>query len=146
MWTYINVLFCQVFPLDELGAVCGFEAFINGKHIIGEVKEKEKAHKEYQQVGFALFQTHQLAIMAFSHTIHSVCVACIVRHVLRVRCVGQAVSEGHGAYLMDEEKPEVFTVSVGNLPPKCDALIKITYVTELEVRALARQHSSGCAC
>jgi poly [ADP-ribose] polymerase len=34
---------------------------------------------------------------------------------------------------MDEEKPEVFTVSVGNLPPRCDALIKITYVTELEV-------------
>jgi poly [ADP-ribose] polymerase len=82
-----------VFPLDELGAVCGFEAFINGKHIIGQVKEKEQAHKEYKQ----------------------------------------AVSEGHGAYLMDEEKPEVFTVSVGNLPPKCDALIKITYVTELEV-------------
>jgi poly [ADP-ribose] polymerase len=47
---------------------------------------------------------------------------------------------------MDEEKPEVFTVSVGNLPPKCDALIKITYVTELEVRALARQYSSERAC
>ena len=78
MWTYINVLFCQVFPLDELGAVCGFEAFINGKHIIGEVKEKEKAHKEYQQVGFTLFQTNQLTIMAFSHTIHSVCVVCVV--------------------------------------------------------------------
>ena len=29
--------------------VCGFEAFINGKHIIGEVKEKEQAHREYKQ-------------------------------------------------------------------------------------------------
>ena len=46
-------------------AVCGFEAFINGKHIIGEVKEKEQAHKEY----------------------------------------GEAISQGHGAYLMDEETP-----------------------------------------
>lgn len=45
--------------------VCGFEAFINGKHIIGEVKEKEQAHKEYKK----------------------------------------AISEGHGAYLMDEETP-----------------------------------------
>lgn len=123
--------------MDELGAVCGFEAFINGKHIIGEVKEKEKAHKEYQQVGFALFRTDQLTIMAFSHDPLGMC---------RVCCVGQAVSEGHGAYLMDEEKPEVFTVSVGNLPPKCDALIKITYVTELEVRALARRHSSKRSC
>ena len=45
--------------------VCGFEAFINGKHIIGEVKEKEQAHREYRE----------------------------------------AISKGHGAYLMDEETP-----------------------------------------
>jgi Na+/H+-translocating membrane pyrophosphatase len=45
--------------------VCGFEAFINGKHIVGEVKEKEEAHREYKK----------------------------------------AISEGHGAYLMDEETP-----------------------------------------
>ena len=45
--------------------MCGFEAFINGKHIVGEVKEKEEAHREYKK----------------------------------------AISEGHGAYLMDEETP-----------------------------------------
>ncbi len=45
--------------------VCGFEAFINGKHIMGEVKEKEQAHREYRE----------------------------------------AISKGHGAYLMDEETP-----------------------------------------
>eukprot|EP01113_Clastostelium_recurvatum_P040607 TRINITY_DN6329_c0_g1_i1.p1 TRINITY_DN6329_c0_g1~~TRINITY_DN6329_c0_g1_i1.p1 ORF type:complete len:310 (-),score=64.02 TRINITY_DN6329_c0_g1_i1:892-1821(-) len=32
---------------------------------------------------------------------------------------------------MDEDAPDVFTVSVGNLPPHCDAIIKIIYVTEL---------------
>ncbi|KAH9525129.1 Protein mono-ADP-ribosyltransferase parp4 [Bulinus truncatus] len=84
-----------VFPLDDNAAVCGFEAFINGKHIIGEVKEKEVAHKEYKE----------------------------------------AISQGHGAYLMDqdEETPDVFTVSVGNLPPGACVLIKITYVAELQV-------------
>ncbi len=25
-----------VFPLDDMAVVCGFEAFINGKHVIGE--------------------------------------------------------------------------------------------------------------
>jgi len=69
----------------------------------------------------------------------------------------KAISEGHGAYLMDEESPvfffsfhfllklisnylfiylfkkDVFTVSVGNLPPKTTAIIKITYITELSV-------------
>ena len=54
-----------VFPLDDMAAVCGFEAFINDKHIIGEVKEKEQAHREYRE----------------------------------------AISKGHGAYLMDEETP-----------------------------------------
>lgn len=38
-----------VFPLDDAAVVCGFEAFINGKHIVGEVKEKETAHKEYKK-------------------------------------------------------------------------------------------------
>lgn len=89
-----------------------FEAFINGKHVVGKCKEKEQAHKEYKE----------------------------------------AISKGHGAYLMDKEgegktllllfssfflfwkfvyslfleKEDVFTVSVGNLPPKSDCIIKIT--------------------
>ncbi|XP_029458356.1 protein mono-ADP-ribosyltransferase PARP4 isoform X3 [Rhinatrema bivittatum] len=83
-----------VFPLDGTAAVCGFEAFINGKHIIGEVKEKVQAHQEYRQ----------------------------------------AVSEGHGAYLMDQDAPDIFTVSVGNLPPEATVLIKITYVAELNMQ------------
>ena len=56
-----------VFPLSEMAAVCGFEAYINDKHIVGEVKEKETAKREYKK----------------------------------------AISEGHGAYLMvqDKERP-----------------------------------------
>ncbi len=99
--------------MDELAAVCGFEAFINGKHIVGKVKEKEQAHKEYKQVNLNLL-------------------LCSIAYFL-IEFLVQAVSEGHGAYLLDEEKPDVFTVSVGNLPPGADVLIKITYVTELEV-------------
>lgn len=80
-----------VFPLDDKAAVCGFEAFVNGKHIVGEIKEKEEAQQKYRE----------------------------------------AVSQGHGAYLMDQDTPDVFTVSVGNLPPRAKVLIKITYITEL---------------
>ena len=61
-----------IFPLDDMAAVCGFEAFINGKHIIGEVKEKESAHREYKQ----------------------------------------AISEGHGAYLMDRDKETPVRMSI----------------------------------
>ncbi|KAG7240419.1 hypothetical protein INR49_026990, partial [Caranx melampygus] len=83
-----------VFPLDDSAAVCGFEAFINGKHVVGKVKEKETARKEYKQ----------------------------------------AIEKGHGAYLMDQDAPDVFTISVGNLPPGATVLIKVTYVSELMVR------------
>uniref|UniRef100_A0A4W6G120 Poly [ADP-ribose] polymerase n=1 Tax=Lates calcarifer TaxID=8187 RepID=A0A4W6G120_LATCA len=83
-----------VFPLDDTAAVCGFEAFINGKHVVGKVKEKEKARKEYKQ----------------------------------------AIEKGHGAYLMDQDAPDVFTISVGNLPPGATVLIKVTFVSELIVR------------
>ncbi|XP_036417467.1 protein mono-ADP-ribosyltransferase PARP4 isoform X2 [Colossoma macropomum] len=84
-----------VFPLEETAVVCGFEAFINGKHVIGKVKEKEQARKEYRQ----------------------------------------AIEKGHGAYLMDQDAPDVFTISVGNLPPGATVLIKVTFITELVVRA-----------
>uniref|UniRef100_A0A8C5LYB7 Poly [ADP-ribose] polymerase n=1 Tax=Leptobrachium leishanense TaxID=445787 RepID=A0A8C5LYB7_9ANUR len=82
-----------VFPLDSTAAVCGFEAFINGKHVVGEVKEKQQARQEYRR----------------------------------------AIKEGHGAYLMDQDTPDAFTVSVGNLPPKATVIIKITYIMELEM-------------
>ena len=62
-----------VFPLEAAAVVCGFEAFINGKHVVGKVKEKETAHREYKK----------------------------------------AISEGHGAYLMDQDEET----------PVCQALL-----------------------
>jgi Ca-activated chloride channel family protein len=44
-----------------------------------------------------------------------------------------AMEQGHGAYLLDEERPDVFQASVGNLPPGKEVLLKLTYVTELTV-------------
>ena len=42
-----------------------------------------------------------------------------------------AMAEGHGAFLLDEERSDVFTASIGNLAPGADAQIELTYVTEL---------------
>jgi hypothetical protein len=42
-----------------------------------------------------------------------------------------AMAAGHGAYLLDEERADVFTVSVGNLPPGKEATIRITTVAEM---------------
>ena len=42
-----------------------------------------------------------------------------------------ALAAGHGAYLLDEERPDVFTASIGNLPPGREALVRVSYVAEL---------------
>lgn len=66
-----------VFPLTDTACVCGFEAFINEKHLVGVCKEKQEARREYRQ----------------------------------------AIEQGKGAYLMDQESVEMFTINIGNLPP-----------------------------
>ncbi len=44
----------------------------------------------------------------------------------------QAMSEGHGAFLLDRDRPNIFTASVGNLAPGQKAAVKIVYVAELD--------------
>src|SRR5262245_23854327 len=75
-----------VFPLEEGAAVCGFEAIIDGTLVIGEVKEREEAFREYDD----------------------------------------AMERGDGAFLLDEERPDVFQASIGNLPPGKDVLLKLS--------------------
>ncbi|TAN41959.1 MAG: VWA domain-containing protein [Nitrospirae bacterium] len=44
----------------------------------------------------------------------------------------KALSEGDGAYLLDQERSNIFTLSVGNLNPKSTVTIETEYVTLLE--------------
>jgi hypothetical protein len=44
-----------------------------------------------------------------------------------------AMEAGHGAFLLDEERPDVFQASIGNLPPGKEVTVRLTYVTELAV-------------
>ncbi len=44
----------------------------------------------------------------------------------------EALSNGHGAMLLDEERPNIFTLSVGNLIPGGTAIIEIEYITLLD--------------
>jgi Ca-activated chloride channel family protein len=42
-----------------------------------------------------------------------------------------AMEAGHGGYLLDEERADVLTVSLGNVKPGSEVDLEITYVTEL---------------
>lgn len=43
-----------------------------------------------------------------------------------------ALIEGNGAYLLDQERPNIFTISLGNLNPGSSATIDFEYITLLE--------------
>jgi Ca-activated chloride channel family protein len=44
----------------------------------------------------------------------------------------EAIAGGHGAFVMEQDRPDVFTVRVGNLKPRQAAMIRLTYVCPLE--------------
>jgi Ca-activated chloride channel family protein len=90
-----------LFPLDENAAVCGFEAIVDDTLVVGEVKEREEAFRDYDD----------------------------------------AMQRGDGAFLLDEERPDVFQASVGNLPPGKEVLLKLTYVTELTLEGATLRFS-----
>ena len=44
----------------------------------------------------------------------------------------EAIQEGHGAFALESDRPDVFTVRVGNLKPKQAVTIRISYVASLD--------------
>src|SRR5947207_11363561 len=44
-----------------------------------------------------------------------------------------AIRQGHGAYMLNSERPDVFSVSVGNLKAGQAVTIRLTYIAEVEV-------------
>jgi len=46
----------------------------------------------------------------------------------------EALTRGDGAYLLDQERPNIFTLSVGNLNPGARASVEIDYITLLDAK------------
>ncbi|MBK6900801.1 MAG: VWA domain-containing protein [bacterium] len=46
-----------------------------------------------------------------------------------------AIADGHQAFLMDQDRPNIFTVSVGNLAPGAEATVTLEYATMLDATA-----------
>jgi Ca-activated chloride channel homolog len=53
------------------------------------------------------------------------------------RIYDDAMERGDGGFLLDEERPDVFRASIGNLPAGKEVLVRLTYVAELEVQGSA---------
>ncbi len=48
------------------------------------------------------------------------------------RLYDEALEKGYGAYLLDQERPNIFTVSLGNLPVGKDAVVEMSWLMSLE--------------
>jgi Ca-activated chloride channel family protein len=48
-----------------------------------------------------------------------------------------ALEAGHGGFLLDEERADVFTASLGNMKPGAEVVLSITYATELAAEGAA---------
>ncbi|XP_067835453.1 von Willebrand factor A domain-containing protein 5A-like isoform X2 [Heptranchias perlo] len=86
-----------VFPVDSDAAVYNFQAMVDGKKIVGQIKEKQKAKDEYDD----------------------------------------ALSAGLQGFLLEEDNSssDIFTCTVGNLPPGQDASVSFSLVQELALDA-----------
>ena len=47
----------------------------------------------------------------------------------------KALADGHKAQLMDEERPNIFTLSIGNIKPGSSVIIEITYIILLDAHS-----------
>ena len=45
----------------------------------------------------------------------------------------EAVSDGNGAFMMEQDRPDVFTIRVGSLKPSQSVTIRLTYLSRLEI-------------
>jgi Ca-activated chloride channel family protein len=48
-----------------------------------------------------------------------------------IRQYDDAIAEGHGAYLLEQHRPDVFSVRVGNLKPRQAVTVRLTYVSDM---------------
>ena len=78
------------------------------------------------------------AVCAFEATVGGVrYVGQVKEREEAFRDYDDAMEAGHGAYLLDEVRADVFTASLGNLEPGGEVELSITYVTELAAEGAA---------
>jgi poly [ADP-ribose] polymerase len=112
----------KVFPHDDSAVVCGLEVFVGGKHIVAKVKEKETAHKEYREAvekghgAYLMDQGNNLLFFLFLFYLF-VYKLCFFLQFIHLNLL--------------VEIDDRLSISIGNLPPKTDVFLKVTYISEL---------------
>ncbi|MBD3261414.1 MAG: hypothetical protein GF334_06970 [Candidatus Altiarchaeales archaeon] len=109
------------------------EGHIAGTHARITVKQrfKNKEDKDLEAVYTFPLQENS-AVCGFSAKVGDRIIEGVVDEKEKAfETYDDAMAEGHGAFLLDQERPNIFTTSVGNLKPKTEVEVSITYVSPL---------------
>jgi len=121
-----------VFPLDEHAAVCEFEAEIQGKKVVGIVKEKQQAQQEYNQAvsrGDGAYLLEQ----GINRSPFSPLYLCTFVPFV-VDSFGFLVGFSHflSFAVSSVAKADIFRARIGNIPPGVEVSISLKYVAEMK--------------
>src|SRR5262245_53068711 len=108
-------------------------ASITGAHARVTVTQRYKNHEPQPVEAVYVFPLdEQAAVCGFSAVVNGVGYDGAVKPREEAFVTyDDALAEGHGAFLLDEERPDIFSASVGSILPGSVVELELTYVTEL---------------
>lgn len=125
-------------PLESINIHVDVQGFT--AHVVAAMKYTNKEENPIEAI-YIFPLDEQAAVCGFQATIDGRTIVAEVQEKQEARdTYDDAISSGQSAFLLEEsdESSDIFQISVGNLPPKKEALVELRFVTELSVEAEGR--------
>ena len=125
-------------PLESINIHVDVQGFT--AHVVASMKYSNKEENPIEAI-YIFPLDEQAAVCGFQATIDGRTIIAEVQEKQEARdTYDDAISSGQSAFLLEEsdESSDIFQVSVGNLPPKKEALVELRFVAELSVEAEGR--------
>ncbi|KAL9954878.1 hypothetical protein ACROYT_G042463 [Oculina patagonica] len=125
-------------PLESINIQVDVQGFT--AHVLATMKYTNKDENPIEAI-YIFPLDEQAAVCGFQATIDGRTIVAEVQEKQEARdTYDDAISSGQSAFLLEEsdESSDIFQISVGNLPPKKEAIVELRFVTELAVEAEGR--------
>ena len=125
-------------PLESIKIQVDVQGFT--AHVLATMKYTNKDDNPIEAI-YIFPLDEQAAVCGFQATIDGRTIVAEVQEKQEARdTYDDAIGSGQSAFLLEEsdESSDIFQISVGNLPPKKEAIIELRFVTELAVEKEGR--------
>ncbi|XP_029210389.2 von Willebrand factor A domain-containing protein 5A-like [Acropora millepora] len=128
---------CQI-PLESIDIQVDIQGFT--AHVVASMKYRNNEESPIEAI-YIFPLDEDAAVCGFQAIINGRTIVAEVQDKKEAQdTYDDAVSSGQSAFLLEErnESSDIFQISVGNLPPKREALVELRFVTELSVESEGR--------